>query len=89
MENNKLQTEIRKFKCPYCGKKHKTLMTLKRHILNEHIINEISCPYCGEKFKSLKSFQKHLYFKKDNFHYNLYLLITRRYFGYVDKKIFI
>jgi DNA-directed RNA polymerase subunit RPC12/RpoP len=89
MENLNSQSENKKFKCPYCDKKIKTLGFLKKHIFTIHFKYDYTCPYCNESFRNLKKLQAHLIFKNDKFHRNLFHLITRKHIRFVDKKLFL
>ena len=75
------------FKCPYCDKKNKNFGSLKRHIIKKHFQNKYYCPYCNENFRNLESLQYHLRINIDDYHQNLYHLITRRHIKFVDKKL--
>ena len=88
MSNSELQTRIPKFKCPYCGQKFKIISTLKRHIIIKHLQYNCSCPYCNKEFESLNELKTHLYNLNDEYHWNLYNLISRKHLKFVDKKFF-
>jgi len=78
-----------KFRCPYCGKKIKTIPSLKAHIFEKHLLNNIYCPFCNESFWSFLSFQHHLLANSDDYHQNLFYLLTKRHIRFVDKKLFL
>jgi transcriptional regulator NrdR family protein len=78
-----------KFKCPYCDEKIKRLVNLKSHIFRTHLKYKYYCPYCSIQFNSLHLLQIHLLSKNDKFHRNLYHLLTRRHFRYVNKNLFL
>ena len=77
------------FKCPYCDKKNKRLSSLKKHIFSIHFQNKYYCPYCNENFGNFESLQYHLRINIDDYHQNLYHLLTRRHIKFVDKKLFL
>ena len=75
------------FKCPYCNKNFTRVFSLKTHIKKVHLQHNIYCPFCNEKFKSILLLQTHLLSKNDDFHRNLFYLITRGYKNFIDKKL--
>ncbi len=77
------------YKCPFCTKKIKQLSILKAHVKKIHLLYGLYCPYCIEFFGSLQLLQNHLISVNDEYHQNLYYLITGRYVKRVNKKLFI
>ena len=77
------------FKCPYCETNLKTISSLKRHIIKMHLQHNGYCPFCKEKFKNFESLQFHLRLNIDDYHQNLYYLLTKKYMKFVDKKLFL
>jgi len=74
--------------CPYCLKEMNRLTNLKSHIKKNHLFYGLYCPYCIEFYGTISKFQSHLVMKNDDYHQNLYYLITKRYTKRVNKKIF-
>ncbi len=89
MENSESQSETAKYKCPYCLKKYRTIIHLKIHIKKVHLLYGIYCPYCNESFTTLHKLQSHLASIDDDYHRNFCHLITKRYFRFVDKNLFL
>ena len=89
MENSKLENKKPKFVCPYCGKKLKTISFLKAHITEKHLLYVYYCPYCNEKFETFRKFQYHLRMNIDDYHQNLFHLVTRRHIRFVNKNLFL
>jgi len=75
------------YTCPYCLKKFTKLLLLKRHIKQSHLLYGIYCPFCIEFYGSIGKLESHLASQNDEYHRNLYYLITKRYLRLVDKKI--
>jgi len=87
MENSELQTKIPKYTCPYCGQKFIRISNLKIHITKKHFQYGFYCPYCNESFKNLASLRYHLWSNIDDYHQNLYHLLTKRHSKFIDKKL--
>jgi hypothetical protein len=75
------------YKCPYCLKEIKTLSHLKSHIKKAHLLYGFYCPFCIEFYGSIGKLESHLASQNDEFHRNLYFLISKKYLKFVDKKI--
>jgi uncharacterized Zn-finger protein len=78
-----------RYKCPYCDKKFRKIVNLKYHLKQTHLKHNIYCPYCNEKFTNLHLFMNHLLLKNDDYHLNLYYLLSGKYTNFVNKKIFL
>ncbi len=78
-----------KFTCPYCLKKFNKIIDLKKHIFKSHLLYGIYCPFCIEFYGTIGKLQSHLAMANDEFHRNLYYLITKGYLRKVDKKLLI
>jgi len=99
VENNKLNnnslsnlcSEVKndnlKFICPFCIEKFDKLSSLKIHIKKVHLLYGIYCPFCIEFYGTIGQLQSHLAIANDEFHKNLYYLITKRYTKRVNKKL--
>ena len=74
--------------CPYCLKEMNRLTNLKSHIKKVHLLYGPYCPFCIEFHGTIGKLQSHLVMKNDDYHQNLYYLITKRYIKRVNKKIF-
>jgi len=88
MENFELQNENLKYTCPYCGRKFRAIFTMKKHITVNHLVDNIYCPYCGYTCNYTRDLAIHLMNKDDEYHRNLYFLISRKYRRLVNKKLF-
>jgi DNA-directed RNA polymerase subunit RPC12/RpoP len=75
------------YKCPFCTKEIKSLGGLKSHIKKAHLLYGIYCPYCIEIYGTIGKLVSHLATQNDEYHRNLYFLISGRYLGKVNKKI--
>jgi len=89
MENIELQTKNQMYKCPFCLTEFSKLVSLKRHVKKSHLFYGIYCPYCLEIYGTIAKFESHLIMTNDEFHRNLYLLITRKNMKNVNKELFI
>ena len=87
MENIELQTKNQMYNCPYCLKEFSRLNTLKSHIKKIHLIYGIYCPYCLEIYGTITKLESHLALQNDEYHRNLYYLITGRYLKKVNKEL--
>jgi uncharacterized Zn-finger protein len=89
MENSELKSEIKKYNCPFCLKKFNRLSSLKIHIKKVHLLYGIYCPFCIEFYGTIAKLESHLAMTNDEFHRNLYYLISRKHTKKVDKKLLI
>ena len=88
MENQQFENVIRKFKCPYCGQKFRAIFTMKKHIRDKHLVDNIYCPYCGYTCNDIRGLIIHLSKKHDEYHRNLHYLLSRKKKHLVNKKLF-
>jgi len=77
------------YSCPYCIRKFTKLSSLKRHITEVHLLYGIYCPFCLEIYGTLGKLESHLVTINDEYHRNLYFLISRRNMKKVNKELLI
>ena len=77
------------YTCPYCLKKFDKLSSLKTHIVKIHLLYGIYCPYCLEIYGTLGKLESHLLLTNDEYHRNLYYLLSRRNLKKVNKELLI
>lgn len=88
MENLELKTENKTYKCPYCLKEFNKLSFLKVHIKRSHLLYGFYCPFCLEIYGSIEKLESHLVMTNDEYHKNLYNLISRGNLKKVNKELF-
>jgi len=87
MSNSQTETITPKYACPYCSRKFTRLFGLRAHVIKKHLQYGYYCPYCNESFKNLESLKYHLWTNIDDYHWNLYNLITKRRLKFINKEL--
>ena len=77
------------YSCPFCGRNYEKFYVLKSHIAKFHDTKDIKCPYCPFTADNLHGLRQHAIQKNDEYHQNLYYLLSRKYHNRVKKELFL